>query len=331
MDVTKWLEDQTILKVYRGSHAYGTNTETSDIDIGGVCIPPIDYIIGCYSFEQYESKNYINFPTYNKSKKVADAVIYSLNKFINLAIGCNPNIIEYLFTDRTHIIKCTPEGQMLIDNRNIFLSKKARHTFGGYAFAQLKRLTNKLPMEEAKKRLENLNQKINQLEIHLAKQNHELDIYNNQKIWDDNDAIYVLGIKTDIKNTNEIIGKHKNEIIEIEKAMGGGNHNHHGSHKELIDMYGFDSKHAMHLIRLLHMGLEILTTGECYVLRPDNNYLMAIRNGEYTLEYIQKEAERLFKLLDDALVKSKLPNSPDIKKVNKLLIDLTWESIQKER
>jgi len=116
------------------------------------------------------------------------------------------------------------------------------------------------------------------------------------------------------------------EIKDINYQLGGGNHGHHGSHKALIDKYGFDSKHGSHLIRLLHMGLEILTEGECNVLRPDNNYLLAIRNGEYTLEYIQQEADRLFKLLDDVYINSKLPSKPDIKKINSLLCDLTLRS-----
>jgi predicted nucleotidyltransferase len=66
MDVTKWVEKRTILKVYRGSHAYGTNHKDSDIDLGGICIPPKDYIVGFHGFDQWENKSYINFYGYNK-------------------------------------------------------------------------------------------------------------------------------------------------------------------------------------------------------------------------------------------------------------------------
>jgi hypothetical protein len=329
IDVEKWIEQRTILKVYRGSHAYGTNHKDSDIDLGGICIPPKDYIVGFHKFDQWENKNYINFHSYNKSRKSAEIVIYGLYKFFNLAFNCNPNIIEHIFVDPTHILQCNEYGKLLIDNRRLFLTKRARHTFGGYAFGQLKRLTNKLPMNEAKKKIENINNKINEYQVYITKIEHKKDLFKNKEI-DDNEALLLLGIKNEIIEYNTRINNLTKEKNDIENLIGGGNHNHHGSHKDIIDKYQWDTKHGSHLIRLLHMGLEILTEGECYVLRPDNNYLLAIRHGDYTLEYIQKEADRLFKLLDDAYINSKLPNAPDIEKVNKLLCEMTFKSFTED-
>jgi hypothetical protein len=328
-DVTKWVEDRTILKVYRGSHAYGTNHKDSDVDLGGVCIPPKEFIIGYDHFEQWENKNYTNFKAYNKLKKSAEITIFALHKFINLAFNCNPNVIEHLFVNPTHIMHCNDYGKKLIENRNLFLTKRARHTFGGYAFSQLKRLTNKLPMDEAKAKIERLEIKKQEYNIYLTKLKHRKEMFNNKQNLTDDEALLLIGLKSEEEDYTERIAKLDKEIRDIEFLMGGGNHNHHGSHKSIIDEYGFDTKHAMHLIRLLHMGLEILVDGECNVLRPDNNYLLAIRNGEYTLEYIQAEADRLFKLLDDAYVNSKLPNSPDRNKINKLLCDMTLSSFEK--
>jgi len=329
-DVNKWIEERTILKVYRGSHSYGTNHKDSDVDLGGIAIPPKEFIIGYDNFEQWENKNYTNFNAYNKLGKSAEITIFSLHKFISLAFNCNPNIIEHLFVAPHHIIYCNDFGKQLIDNKNLFLTKRARHTFGGYAFSQLKRLVNKLPMDEAKKRIENLEKKKNEYDIFLTKLNHYLENFNKKTELTDDDAIYIIGLKSEIKDYNERIAKINNELKTINELMGGGNHNHHGSHKGIIDEYGYDTKHAMHLIRLLHMGLEILSSGECHTLRPDNKYLLSIRHGEFTLEQIQSEAERLFKHLDDAYVNSKLPNSPDRDKINELLINMTMLSFEKD-
>ena len=94
----KWIEDNIILKVYRGSHSYGTSHETSDIDLGAITIPSREYIIGFENFEQYISKEYYNFG--DKTKK-AEIAIYGLHKFFNLAFNCNPNIVEhYRFESR---------------------------------------------------------------------------------------------------------------------------------------------------------------------------------------------------------------------------------------
>jgi len=328
-NIQDWLNDRIILKVYGGSHSYGTNTPNSDIDIRGVCIPPKNYIIGIDNFEQHESKTYIDYAGYNKKKEPADTVIYGLHKFIRLAMNCNPNIIENLFVDRTHIMSKNELGQMLIDNRLIFLTKKARHTFGGYAFSQLHRLTNKLPMEEAKEKLENNNKKIEEYEVHLTKLNHQEKQFYNKLELTGEEVLVLKGLETEIKKYKQLIGTIKENTKEIKNRMGYGNHNHRGSHKDLIDAYGYDTKHAMHLIRLLRAGLEILTEGNCYTLRPDYNYLLAIRNGEYTLEYIKAEADRMFKLLDDAYINSKLPHSPDVNKINNLLCDMTLLSFEK--
>ncbi len=79
-----WLQSRTVLLVRHGSHAYGLATETSDLDIKGVAIPPADYFLGFLKrFEQAESKQ-------------PDMSIYDIRKFFQLACDCNPNIIEVL-------------------------------------------------------------------------------------------------------------------------------------------------------------------------------------------------------------------------------------------
>lgn len=109
-----------------GSYSYGLNTPTSDVDKKGITIPPKEYFYGLETFEQQELG--------------PDETIYSLHKFVRLAFDCNPNIIEILYTDPQFILFINQYGQKLRDNRHIFLSKRARYSFGGYAFAQLKRI-----------------------------------------------------------------------------------------------------------------------------------------------------------------------------------------------
>jgi len=88
--------------------------------------------------------------------------------------------------------------------------------------------------------------------------------------------------------------------------------------KELVKRFGYDVKNASHLIRLLKMGIEVLSTGEITVKRPDNNMLLSIKRGEWKLEKVIKYADDLFKLLDEAFVKSPLPTRIDFKFVNNL-------------
>lgn len=95
--------------------------------------------------------------------------------------------------------------------------------------------------------------------------------------------------------------------------------------KKLIEKYGYDTKNASHLIRLLKMGIEFLSTGELNVMREDNTYLVDIKQGKYDLPYIKTEADRLFKLAELALVNSKLPDRVDEVKAEKLLVAILQE------
>lgn len=92
--------------------------------------------------------------------------------------------------------------------------------------------------------------------------------------------------------------------------------------KALVEKWGFDTKNASHLIRLLKMGIEFLSTGELQVHREDNSYLVDIKQGKYTLEQIKTEAERLFKVSETAFVNSTLPSKIDKKKVENLLVEI---------
>lgn len=93
--------------------------------------------------------------------------------------------------------------------------------------------------------------------------------------------------------------------------------------KALVDKYGYDCKNAAHLIRLLRMGIEFLTEGELYVERKnDATQLLEIKRGEWSLEQVKKEAERLFSLCELAYVNSPLPAKPNVQLINKICTDI---------
>jgi predicted nucleotidyltransferase len=95
--------------------------------------------------------------------------------------------------------------------------------------------------------------------------------------------------------------------------------------KGLVDKFGYDTKNAAHLVRLLRMGIEFLTEGELYVKRKDSAELLEIKRGEWSLEKVKKVADDLFKLAHEAYVRSPLPNKPEEETIHKLLIDLIAE------
>ena len=89
----------------------------------------------------------------------------------------------------------------------------------------------------------------------------------------------------------------------------------------------------MHLIRLLRMGNEILTGKGVNVDRThiDRDHLMDIRNGVFTFEQIEAEANELNKNADEAYKISTLAKKPNLEKINALRMDILERHLWKQR
>lgn len=115
-----------ILKGMTGSHAYGLNTDSSDYDWGGIFVSPLQDVVS------------LKKPQETINTKDPDLTLHEVEKWMRLAMQGNPTILEYLWLDNYETL--TQEGEWLIDIRKQFLSLNIRNSYGGYAFAQAKRL-----------------------------------------------------------------------------------------------------------------------------------------------------------------------------------------------
>jgi len=233
----KFIDSRLILKVLSGSHAYGTNTEGSDLDYRGVRIPSAEYLLGLHDFETYVDGE-------------RDETIYSLRKFVTLALRNNPSILDVLFVDEDKIIFANRFGRELRALAKDFLSKKVYMTYGGYAKDQL------------------------------------------------------------------------------EKMVRRGGKGTHGVRADRILEFGMDTKNALHLIRLLRMGCEILETGEVHVRRPDAAELLEIKEGRLLVEEVLEVSEQLQLRLSEAYTRTRLPDEPDTAKIETWMIDAHRRSLK---
>ena len=109
-----------------GSKAYGTSLPTSDIDVKGVFVQPLDEILGFGYIEQVnDEKN--------------DTVYYEIKRFLELLRTNNPNILELLNLPEDCILHKDPIFNLITDNYKLFLTKKCRDTFASYALQQIKK------------------------------------------------------------------------------------------------------------------------------------------------------------------------------------------------
>jgi hypothetical protein len=310
------VKSRTIFKCLSGSHAYGTNTETSDKDYRGICIPPESYFLGAFhNFEQAESK-----PD-PKNPDKEDSCIYGIRKFFKLAADNNPNILELLFMPKDCILEMTPWMERIVEHRHKFLSTKVKFSYSGYAIAQLRRIKGHRAF------LLNPQTKQPERADFGLPANQDLVVFRKQV-----EMLNKAGI-----DANKVLGKQIEDEARYQRAMEDWRHyqdwkeNRNKTRAALESKFGVDLKHASHLVRLLRTGYEILTEGELRVRRPDAAELLAIRNEgiwsyEKLIEFadkMDKEMERVYKAGE-----SSLPHSPDINFLNDLCIEVVKDYLK---
>lgn len=302
----------TIYRVLHGSRAYGTHRPDSDRDEKGVCIlrDPRYY----YGFHRFEQKD-------KGWEDGNDRVIYDIRKFVALALDCNPNIIEMLYADEQDILHIDELGSILRKSRDLFLTQRAARTFVGYAVSQLHRIRGHYSWLQ------------NPPELPVAEDylhEHTLlsDGVSDQQTWErefDNHVIRVISGKARIEHHDKGAFKTANKKY---KQYTDWRQKRNPDRAAIEAEYGYDCKHAYHLIRLLRMGKEILTDGTVQVKRSDAAELLDIRNGKFKYDELVAYAEELKIEVNQAQEKSPLPKNPDADEAEKLLMILVEARLQ---
>lgn len=153
-----WLPDNTMYLTIMGSEAYGVSSDASDKDIYGFCIPPQDLVFPHLSgeilgfgrqvqkFEQWQQHH-----VKDEQKDLQyDFGVYSIVKYFQLCMENNPNMLDSMFTPINCVIHCTKVGNMVRDNRKLFLHKGVFHKMKGYAYSQLHKMHSKDPIGKRK-------------------------------------------------------------------------------------------------------------------------------------------------------------------------------------
>ena len=307
-----------------GSYSYGTNIRTSDIDIRGIALNQKSDLIGLTQFEQYVDED-------------TDTVIYGFNKVVGLLLSCNPNTIELLGLKPEHYLYLSDIGRLLLDNRRLFLSQRAIQSFGGYADAQLRRLQNALardtfPQTEKERHI------FNSVRNAMHDFNHRYGCFENGSLELYIDKAVNPELETEIfvnasmthyplRDYCGMWNTMANVIRDYEKV---GKRN-----KKKDDLHL--NKHAMHLIRLFMMALDILEKGEINTYREkEHGLLMDIRFGKYRKEDGAFH-ESFYEMLSDfekklhyAAEHTDLPEEPDMAKVQELVMAINERVVRDE-
>ena len=318
------LGNRIILLGVTGSYGYGTEREGSDIDFRGITLELPSDLIGFTEFEQFEDRE-------------TDTVIYGFNKIIRLLLSCNPNTIEILGIEPEKYVIRTDIGQELLDNRDMFLTKRAAESFGHYADAQLRRLQNAIARDSMSHP---------DREEHIIRSvKHALEDYNRRSGESDSgvtklyiDDAVTEGLEKEIfidgemkhfplRKYNDMMNSMNIVIREYDKI---GKRNRKKDDRHL-------NKHAMHLVRLFMMGIDILKYQTIRTRRPDDELelLKSIRDGYYMKDSVLNED--FYKVVADyekqfaeAEKVSTLPDSPDMNRVEEFVERINRRIVNEE-
>lgn len=318
------LGKHVILLGLAGSYSYGTNYEGSDLDVRGIAVNRKSDLLGMTRFEQYVDEG-------------TDTVIYGFNKIITLLLSCNPNVVELLGLRREHYLYLHPIGEELLKNKNLFLSRRAIQSFGGYADAQLRRMQNALARDTfpQREKEEHIFRSVKNAmyDFHRRYQAFEeggLKLYIDEAVNPELETEIFVDVSLrhyPLRDYKNMWNEMHNVVKEYDK-IGKRNRKKDNNHL---------NKHAMHLVRLFMMAIDILEEEKIETYREkEHTLLMDIRMGKY------QKADGMFrdefyemlseyeKRLQIAAEHTSLPEEPDMEKVQEFVMSVNERVVRDE-
>lgn len=298
-----------IYETVHGSHAYGLARAGSDLDLKGVIIGPRSWYLGWR-------------PAPEQIQLTPDHVRYELRRFIHLAAEANPALLEMLWTDESDHRVVTPAGARLLASRRLFLSRRVVDRFGRYALSQLKRIRSHRswllnppagpPTRAAfglpERTLVPADQLMAAETLLTAGDVAGADVSPN--------FVELLNREKRYKSAHTQWRQYQDWLANRNPARAG-----------LEARYGYDTKHAMHLVRIQRMAFDILSTGAVNVRRADAEELLAIRDGAWTFDELEAASEDLAARIEAVVPTSPLPPEPDTAALDQLCVKLLGEAI----
>lgn len=246
-------ERTTILRVPAGSNLHGLNVSgTDDSDEVGICVEDIDAAIGFSEFEQYIYRTAAEREGKHDAPSRAgdlDLTIFSLRKFLRLAMQGNPQILQCLFVPAALCLQRDARGASLQELAPLIVSRHAGARYLGYLEAQRQRLLG----ERGQKKV---------------------------------------------------------------------------NRPELDAKFGFDTKYAMHILRLGFQGVELMSTGRLTLpmAEKDRAFVYATRLGEVPLQDVLTKAGELEREIKDLLDDAPIAAEPAREQLQAWMVRMYFEN-----
>ncbi len=326
-----------LFEAISGSRAYGTNLPHSDTDLKGVFILPESQFFGLEYIPQI-------------ANETNDEVFYELRRFVELLLKNNPTVLELLGTpDNCVIYKHPLFEQFKAEDFLSKLCRQSFAEYAVAQIRKAKGLNKKINYPEPPARKSVLDfcyvtvgagaQPVATWLAHhgysaaqcgLANVPHLTDLYALFTDATPERGHGYRGLVRDAETSQDVL---LSAVPKGEKPVAYLSFNRNGYsvycrafreywewvEKRNAERYqntvqhgkNYDAKNMLHVFRLLQMAEEIAETQQLNVFRPNRDFLLQIRRGEFEYEELVAEAEQLVTRVEAAFANSTLPDAPD--------------------
>ncbi|MEH0157334.1 nucleotidyltransferase domain-containing protein [Limibacter armeniacum] len=334
-----------IFECISGSRAYGLDTPTSDTDIKGIYLLPEAMYFGLDYVPQV-------------SNDTQDLMYFELGRFVELLAANNPTALEVLNTSEDKVLYRHPLMDKL--ETRLFLTKKCKDSFAGYANSQVKKakgLNKKIhnPMEKERKSILHFcyvtvegktlplikwleTNGLTQEQCGLVNLANMKDLY---ALYTDTDGAYGFKGIMQKETANAV------SLSSIPKGLEPATYlyfNKDGytkyckDHKAYWDWVkdrnearyqstlehgkNYDAKNMMHTFRLLNMAEEILRDGQVNVKRADREFLLAVKSGTFSYQELVEMAQEKLQHIEQLAATSPLPDEVDLLHIKQVVYQI---------
>jgi predicted nucleotidyltransferase len=323
---------KTLVKMKFGSQLYGTNTPQSDTDIKAVHIADVNDIL------LNRVTPVINYSETTKkegeknSSEDVDFESYELNKYVALLCQGQTVAIDMLFAPREYWLEYTPEWELLVHNRELFLTKKAQ-SFIGYCRTQANKYGIKGSRVAAARKAVSF---FHLLEESFLGQTKMKDVWQNVETFvklGDSEFIQII---EDNENNEFLLSVCNRKIqsgIRLKDAAK--------VYYRLFDEYGerslqaennegIDWKALSHAVRIGQQAVELFTTGKVLFPRPNATELLEIKQGKWEYNVVATMIENLLEDVEKEAENSSFPSDVDQVTIEVLILSIIKSYVLEE-